>query len=104
MQVGKSGLILEPDNKANKGDPIQLSKKEAIDKIEYRYSEAMADPEIKLDESEPITEEEEVLVEETMTATSDINSNKAIKEDLKKAGTMTSAERMEAIKNNKNCK
>lgn len=104
VQVGKSGLILEPDNKANKGDPIQLSKKEAIDKIEYRYSEAMADPEIKLDESEPITEEEEVLVEETMTATSDINSNKAIKEDLKKAGTMTSAERMEAIKNNKNCK
>ena len=74
-----------------------------MNKIEYRYSEAMADPEIKLDESEPITEEEEVLVEETMNATSDINSNEAIKEDLEKAKTMTSAERMEAIKKNKNC-
>ena len=104
VQVGKSGLILEPDNKAKKGDAIQLSKKEAIDKIEYRYSEAMADPEIILDESEPITEEEEVLVEETMSATSDINSAETIKEDLASAGTMTAAERMKKLKENKNCK
>ena len=64
----------------------------------------MADPEIILDESEPITEEEEVLVEETMSATSDINSAETIKEDLASAGTMTAAERMKKLKENKNCK
>lgn len=102
-QIGETGIILEPYNVKNEGDAVFLKKDEAIDKIKYRYSEAMNDDDIKLDEAKPITEEEEGLAAETMKVTGDTNSTKTIKEDLKKAGTMTAAERWKKLKENKKC-
>jgi len=99
-QKSGSELYVEP---VAGGKGTWIKKNEIHDKIEYRYNIAMNDPRVKFDESEPVTEEEKVFAEETMEATVEINSAEAIKEDLEQAGTMTAAERMAKLKNNKKC-
>ena len=99
-QKSGSELYVEP---VAGGKGVWIKKNEIQDKIKYRYNIAMNDPRVKFDESEPVTEEEKVFAEETMEATVEINSAEAIQEDLEQAGTMTAAERMAKLKNNKKC-